>query len=163
MEGEDSIKEILFSNSKYSGIKWTLPILYNILILFTIVSTPKVTISTQTKIETMTPTPTPVSADNKNYEKNKITSFTTTVTTITLYYAGYSSTITTTDSKGELTTYATYIPPSTVLVVKTQVADAAMLDGSDSTTLHDFNGHSLLGIIMSLVVVTITLIFMMFS
>ena len=35
MEGKDSIKEILFNDSKYSGIKWSLPIIYNILILFT--------------------------------------------------------------------------------------------------------------------------------
>ena len=35
MEEKDSIKEILFNDSKYSGIKWSLPIIYNILILFT--------------------------------------------------------------------------------------------------------------------------------
>ena len=121
----------------------------------------KTTTLTQNKIETITPT----STDNHNDDKGKnpITSFTTTVITSTLYYPGYTTTITTTNSKGETISYETYIPPSTVLVVKTQAVDAAMLDGSDSTTLHDFNGHGLLGVIMSLVVVTISLIFMMFS
>ncbi|CAG8488547.1 9988_t:CDS:2, partial [Rhizophagus irregularis] len=53
------------------------------------------------------------------------------------------------------TTFATYIPPSTVLVVKKVVATAAGLDDgtfeSDSTTISQDLSHGLWGIIMSLV------------
>jgi uncharacterized membrane protein len=127
-------------------------------------SKPKTTTITQSKIETITPSPEHPNNHDDDKEKNKITSFTTTVTTITLYYPGYTTTVTTTNSKGELTSYATYIPPSTVIVVKTQIVDVAMLEGtSDSTILYDFNRHSLLGVIMSLAVVATTLVFMIVS
>ena len=125
-------------------------------------SIPKVKTSTQTKIETITPTPT---SENSN-DKHKVTRYSTTTTTVTLYYAGYSSTITTTDSKGRLKTYATYIPPSTVLVVKEVAVTAPALedDGTSNsvTILHDFHGHGLWGITMSLTIIVITLSFMIF-
>jgi hypothetical protein len=134
-------------------------------------STPKLETSTQQEIETITPTPTPNNKNNNNNNnnnaKNKITHWTTTTTTLTLYFAGFTKTITTTNAQGQPTTFATYIPPSTVLVVKKVVATAAGLDDgtfeSDSTTISQDLNHGLWGIIMSLVVCTCTLIFMVIA
>ncbi|RIA81024.1 hypothetical protein C1645_837672 [Glomus cerebriforme] len=79
----------------------------------------------------------------------------TTQSTSTLYVAGYQ----TTDSLG----MPTSILPSTLYVVKnvaiTEPAAATTIV-SDSTTLHDFNSHGFWGVIISLVIVTTTLIFM---
>ncbi|EXX76476.1 hypothetical protein RirG_032830 [Rhizophagus irregularis DAOM 197198w] len=136
-------------------------------------STAKVETSTQDEVETVTPAPTPNANNNNNNNnnnngKNKITKFTTTTTTQTLYFAGYTSTITTTNSLGEVTTFATYIPPSTVLVVKKVAVTApALEDGTDTsdsmTILHGVNNNSLWGVTMSLAVVTATLVFMIFA
>lgn len=128
-------------------------------------STPKLETSTQQEIETITPTPTPNNKNNNNNNnndaKNKITHWTTTTTTLTLYFAGYTTTITTTNSKGEITSFATYIPPSTVLVVKTVALKAIEETTFESATiLHDFNSHGLWGITMSLVIVSATLVIM---
>jgi hypothetical protein len=132
--------------------------------LFCNSSTPKTETSTQQEVETITPTP---NQNDKDHEKNKITQFTTTTTTITLYFAGSTVTVTTTNSKGETISYATYIPPSTVLVVKKVAVTADANDPaetiSDSTVLYDFNSHGLCGVLMSLVVVATTLIFMIFA
>ncbi|GBC00074.1 hypothetical protein RclHR1_03730013, partial [Rhizophagus clarus] len=133
--------------------------------------TPKVETSTESTIETITPTPTPNDNNNNannNNNKNKITHWTTTTTTLTLYFAGFTSTVTTTNSQGQITSFATYIPPSTVLVVKKVAVTApALEDGSDTsdsiTILHDFNSHGLWGITMSLIVVVATLVFMIFA
>src|SRR2546429_8386084 len=92
---------IFFENTKITPM-----LLYNC-------SAPIVTTVSQDAIETITPGP-----NNNNNNNNKITSFVTTTTTVTMYYAGFSTTVTTTNSQGELITYSTYIPPSTVLVVK---------------------------------------------
>ncbi|RGB39579.1 hypothetical protein C1646_754306, partial [Rhizophagus diaphanus] len=138
--------------------------------------TPKVETSTQDEIETITPTPTPKKNNNKNDNnddnnddnKKKITHWTTTTTTLTLYFAGYTSTVTTTNAQGDITSFATYIPPSTVLVVKKVAVTApALEDGTDTSNsmpvLHDFNSHGLWGITMSLLVVVATLVFMIFA
>src|SRR4051812_29023793 len=126
--------------------------------LFCNLSTPKTETSTQEEVEKITPTPNP--NDKGDNEKNKKNSYTTTTTIITLYYAGSTVSVTTTNDKGETITYETYIPPSTVLVVK-KVAVTADLEGeetvSDSTILHDFNSHGLWGVVMSLFVVSTTL------
>ena len=81
----------------------------------------------------------------------------TTKTTITSYIAGY----TTIDSQGSTST----VPPSTLYVVKNvAITDTATTTvASDSATiLHNFNSHGLWGVTMSLVVVTVTLVFMVF-
>ncbi|RIA97272.1 hypothetical protein C1645_814355, partial [Glomus cerebriforme] len=132
--------------------------------------TPKLETSTQQEVETITsmPTPSPTNDNGNDNTSHKITHWTTSTitTTITLYFAGFTKTITTTNAQGMVTTFATYIPPSTVLVVKKVVASAGLTDstfGSDSITIsHDFS-HGLWGIAMSLAVVTSTLIFMIFA
>jgi len=82
-------------------------------------------------------------------------------TTITLFYPGRTTTITKTTSNADdqtfTTTFATYIPPSTVLVVKTVVA---VVDQESLTSLCEFNIHGLWSITMSLFIVAATLIFM---
>jgi len=114
-------------------------------------------------------TPTPESKQKNNEkDEHKTTRWTTTITTVTLYFAGYTTTITTKNDKGEKTTFATYIPPSTVLVVKRVAVTAPVNKNdfsiSDSTTaLRNFNSHGLWGVIMSLAVVSTTLVFMIFS
>jgi hypothetical protein len=118
-------------------------------------STPKTITSTQNKIETIIPTQTP-GENNKLYNQpNKISQWIVTSTTFTLYYPGSTITITTTNSKGELTTLAKYIPPSIVLVVKKVVIP------NDFPSLT--NRHGLWEITISLVVVSITLVFMIFA
>ncbi|CAG8514195.1 4990_t:CDS:2, partial [Gigaspora margarita] len=54
-------------------------------------------------------------------DSKTITKFTTTVfiETVTQVYPGYTTTITTTNENGELTTYSTYYPPSTIIVLQT--------------------------------------------
>ncbi|CAG8563015.1 3591_t:CDS:2, partial [Funneliformis caledonium] len=141
--------------------------------------TPIVETSVQTSIETIMPTPDNNNGDNKDEKKknqnndekkkkqHKITSYTTITTTITLYYAGYTTTMTTTNSLGKITTFATYIPPSTVIVVKTMVSPVTLAVDEDlsSTTirLHEFNSHSLWGVTMSLIVVFASLIISVFA
>lgn len=120
----------------------------------------KIETSTQEEIETITPPPTQVNP-GKN---NKIVTSTST-TTVTLFFAGFTTTITTTNSLGEATSFATYVPPSTVLVVKKVAYTAAAIeDGtSDSTTiLHGFNSHNIWGVSISLLIVISTLVFMTF-
>jgi len=78
--------------------------------------------------------------------------------TITLFYPGRTITITTTDSKSSTTVFATYIPPSTVYVVKTIVG---VVDEEHS--ISEFSSEGLWGIIMSLLVTTATLVFMVYT
>ena len=92
-------------------------------------------------------TPTPIPSNVKAI---------TTKTTITSYFAGYTTVVDGTTST---------VPPSTKVVVK----DVAITEPvtttvvTDSTTsLHDFNSHGLWGVTMSLVVVTTTLVLMVF-
>src|SRR5690349_19560981 len=122
---------------------------------FFAISPPKVKTYTSTGVETIaqTPTPTPTQGNDDqggtttvktttyDHEKNKVTHYTTTTTTVTLYYAGYTTTITTTNSKGHTIIYATYVPPSTVLVVKTLASPAALEAPAAGSTgvLHGFN------------------------
>src|SRR5689334_11137386 len=94
-------------------------------------------------------------------------------TTQTLYFAGYTTTIKTTNSRGEPTTIATFIPPSTLIVIKTVPATAVtaapvkttkanVSNSMDSmATLHDIS-HSLWSVTISLSIVAVTLIFMIF-
>src|ERR1043165_37552 len=107
-------------------------------------SIPKVTTSKQSEIET----PTPVSNNAK---------LITTETTLTSYFAGYS----TTNSIGE----TTFIPPSTLYIVKSvAVTDPVQTVFKDSTTnLHNFNSHGLWGVTISLTVIVTTLIFMILA
>ncbi|RIA94371.1 hypothetical protein C1645_760226 [Glomus cerebriforme] len=125
---------------------------------------PKVETYVEIGIETITPTPIP--GENNNININT-TNLITTTTTTTLYFAGYTTTITTKNSRGEPTTFATSILPSTLLVIKTVVVTAPAIeksmDVSDSTTnFHDFNKHGLWGVTMSLALIVTTLIFMLF-
>jgi hypothetical protein len=127
-------------------------------------SPPKVETYMEIGTKTITPTPIPGEIDN-----NKITSFITTTTTLTIYFAGYITTITTKNSRGEPTTIATSVLPSTLLVVKTVAIPSPTAsateknDISDSTTnLHEFSNHSLWSSTMSLALIITTLIFMVF-
>jgi hypothetical protein len=94
-----------------------------------------------------TPTPVPDNVKLKTIE-----------TTLTSYFAGYS----TTNSLGP-----TFIPPSTLYVVKSIAVTEAPVKteiSSDSTTiLHDINSYSLWGVTMSLSVITATLFFMIIA
>jgi hypothetical protein len=104
--------------------------------------------------------------EKNNDEKNKITQYTTTTTTLTLFFAGYTTEITTTNSKGVITSFETYIPPSTVLVVKKIAVTAPPIEigiSKSTTILHDFNSHGLFGVTMSLAIVIATLVFMIFA
>ena len=91
------------------------------------------------------------------------------MSTSTLYYGGYTTTITITNSFGEQTVVTTYVPPSTVIVVKEVVYTAVAIDqgtaGTSGATiiLHDFISHNLWGVSLSLLIATSTLIFMTFA
>jgi hypothetical protein len=127
-----------------------------IIYLFCNCSTPKTITSTQNTIETIIPTPTPGENDKLYNQPNTISQWMITTTTLTLYYPGSTIIITSTNSKGELTTLAKYIPPSIVLVVKKVV-----IPFGGST--YNFDRHGLWEIIISLVIVTLTLVFMVFT
>ena len=88
------------------------------------------------------------------------TKFTTTTTTTITKMVTSTKTITETKDKTFTTTFATYIPPSTVCVVKTVVAviDEEFNDAF-FVSLGEFNSHGLWGITISLFVVAVTLIF----
>ncbi|CAG8469802.1 19752_t:CDS:2 [Racocetra persica] len=96
--------------------------------------------------------------------------YTTTKFTSTMYqvYPGYSIITSSTGSDGQVATYETYVPPSTVVVLKevtgVQEADALSTDGivggGNSFNEMRRSGSGLLGIIMSLWVVAITLFYM---
>ncbi|CAG8508670.1 4190_t:CDS:2 [Cetraspora pellucida] len=83
-------------------------------------------------------------------------------------YPGFSTVTTMTGTDGQVATYETYVPPSTVVVVKevtgVQAADSLSTDGivggGNSFNEMRRSGSGLLGIIMSLWVVTITLVYM---
>jgi hypothetical protein len=120
-------------------------------------STQIITTYTQSGIETITPTPTP---ENDN-EPNKITHWTTTMTTVTLYVPGSTKVFTTTNDQGELTTYVTYIPPSTIIVVKKVLTPAVETIGN-ADSIYDYNSHGLWGVTMSLTTIAVTLVFMIF-
>ncbi|CAJ0889946.1 13792_t:CDS:2 [Entrophospora sp. SA101] len=65
-----------------------------------------------------TKTTTSQSQLGSSQKKSTITQFKTYTTTETLYFPGYTTYTSSTGTNGQLTTYATYIPPSTVVVVK---------------------------------------------
>jgi hypothetical protein len=113
---------------------------------FTKFSTPVVTTFTQPGVET----PTPPSG-------NEV--LTTTQSTSTLYVAGY----TTTNSLGQ----PIIVPPSSLLVVNEVAivtkASVETVMASDSTILHDLNGHGLWGITMSLFIAITTIVFMVIA
>ena len=85
----------------------------------------------------------------------------TTVTTLTSYFAGY----TTTNSLGSTTS----ILPSTLYIVKSvAVTEPAMTNPtivalSDSTILYDFNIQELWGVTISSAIIIVTLVFMVFA
>jgi hypothetical protein len=76
-----------------------------------------------------------------------------------LYFAGSTVTVTTTNEKGETITYETYVPPSTVLVVKKVAVTAESLEETSDSAIN-FNSYGLWGVTMSLVVVAMSLAFM---
>ncbi|CAG8769443.1 15068_t:CDS:1, partial [Rhizophagus irregularis] len=93
---------------------------------------PIVTTYTESGVETPTPVP----------ENIKLT---TTETTLTSYFAGYS----TTNSLGD----PTFVPPSTLYVVKSMAvteAPTSTVVSDSATILHDTNSHGLWGVTMSL-------------
>ncbi|CAJ0861506.1 8373_t:CDS:2 [Entrophospora sp. SA101] len=77
--------------------------------------------TTVTQEPITTPTQTVITQNGKS---ETITKFTTTLTTMTETIPGYTTITSTTGTNGELTTFATYIPPSTVVVVKKTIAPA---------------------------------------
>ncbi|CAI2171191.1 2204_t:CDS:2, partial [Funneliformis geosporum] len=115
------------------------------------------------EVITPTPTPTPINPNNKD-DKKPITKYTTFTTTFTTVIPGTTKFVTTTNDQGEPTTLASYIPPSTVVVVKkvtspmTEPSDIAQDYGNSNSII--LNGsHGIWSIAISLIIGTSSFIF----
>ncbi|CAJ0823067.1 10541_t:CDS:2 [Entrophospora sp. SA101] len=130
-------------------------------------------ISTTEESELVTEPPTPKKTTTSqsqigtSQEKSTITQFKTYTTTETLYFPGYTTYTSSTGTDGELTTYATYIPPSTVVVIK-KVTSATVVFQETNTPS---SGHLDLGlsiynlynIATSLFVIAVTMLYLIIS
>ncbi|CAJ0638996.1 1836_t:CDS:2 [Entrophospora sp. SA101] len=98
-------------------------------------STDPTVVSTSEENEVITEPPKPNKATTQtdpNHKKSTVTQFTTYTTTETSYFPGYTTYTSSTGTNGQLTTYATYIPPSTVVVVK-KVTSATIAEIQESS------------------------------
>ncbi|CAG8450140.1 2649_t:CDS:2, partial [Funneliformis caledonium] len=90
--------------------------------------------------------------------------YTTFTITITSIKPGYSTIITTTNNKGEPTSYQTYIPPTTVVIVKKITSPLPVPTGDqvafgESLILDGYQG--ILGVWISLIIVIASMVFSM--
>ncbi|CAJ0646746.1 1507_t:CDS:2 [Entrophospora sp. SA101] len=97
-------------------------------------------------------------------KKSTITQFKTYTTTETLYFPGYTTYTSSTGTNGQLTTYATYIPPSTVVVVKkvtsTTVEEIQETNSSPGHLDLEFSVYNLYNISISFFVIAITIFYL---
>ncbi|CAJ0923536.1 10881_t:CDS:2 [Entrophospora sp. SA101] len=98
-------------------------------------------------------------------KKSTITQFKTYTTTETLYFPGYTTYTSSTGTDGELTTYATYIPPSTVVVIK-KVTSATVEEIQESNPVSaghldlELSVYNLYSIATSLFVISVTMLYL---
>ncbi|CAH1764643.1 13619_t:CDS:10 [Entrophospora sp. SA101] len=100
-----------------------------------------------------------------NPKKSTITQFTTYTTTSTIYHPGYSTVTSSKGTDGELTTYATYIPPSTVVVVKkvTSAKVEEIQETNPSSAGHldlELSVYNLYSVATSLSVIAVTMLYL---
>nr|CAG8535200.1 11254_t:CDS:2 [Entrophospora candida] len=100
-----------------------------------------------------------------NPKKSTITQFTTYTTTSTMYFPGYSTVTSSKGTDGELTTYATYIPPSTVVVVKkvTSAKVEEIQETNPSSAGHldlELSVYNLYSVATSLSVIAVTMLYL---
>nr|CAG8648837.1 13763_t:CDS:2 [Entrophospora candida] len=102
---------------------------------------------------------------DSSHKKSTITQFKTYTTTSTLYFPGYTTYTSSTGTDGELTTYATYIPPSTVVVIK-KVTSATVEEIQESSPVSaghldlELSIYNLYSIATSLFVVSVTMLYL---
>ncbi len=112
---------------------------------------------------TITPTPSNNDDSAKSNPKH-ITRYTTYITSYYTVIPGTSKMITTTNKAGEPTTFSTYVPPSTVLLVRkviTPISDST--DGSIDGSGNLLNVQGLWGIGTSITIVFFSMFYMILA